>query len=264
MRSERDKVLTQGGISRLYKDALASVLDNYSSMQIVRIIKDAYLLEGGVVREEVDIVFQYKGKNRLRSFFWYIPRITAETRVEGLRIPLGVKARGYTITQQEKLSVIDVGLDEVTNGTMVHLKFDYYIMGASSQKGGFLHNELYYPMAFIAAETVQSLDIRIHLPKAGAPIYDTNLPDFHRVVDKDEQVLLSSRDGIVGDFSGYVTLKYRTAYYKPFWTAMIGILFAGALRGVQAASIWIGDSWYLATPILTSLALFTLYSKVKD
>ncbi|OLE52852.1 MAG: hypothetical protein AUG51_16030 [Acidobacteria bacterium 13_1_20CM_3_53_8] len=256
-------MLTQGQISRFYKDALRPVLPKYAGMRIIRITKDAHLLESGNVKEQVDIVFEYVSGAIPISFPWHIPRITQNTRVEGLRIPLGVNARGYSVTLEEKLCVIEIMLGNVGAKHPIHLKFDYYILGVCESQKGLLYNKIYYPMAFIAADTVETLDIRIHLPSKEKPDWDTNLPEFHSVIDGDKQVLLTSREGMVGDFSGHVRLKYKTPYYRPFWAAVTGLAFAASLRLIQLSSHWVGDWWYLGVSLLTPLALYLLYQKFK-
>jgi hypothetical protein len=262
---KQEKLMTQNDISRFYKSVLSPILDKYTQMKILRIVKDAYLLTDGNVKEKVDIVFEYVGNGNLNTFIWHIPKINENTEIAGVIIPIGTKAKGYSISQEGQLSIIEIHLQDVCAGTVVHLNFEYYLFNASTYRRGFLHNKIYYPMAFIAADTVESLDLRIYTPSVGKLKAENNLPYFRMIEDGEKHILLaSSEDKIVGDFSGFVSLEYKSDYYRAFWATITGLVFAGYLRLAQLLGDIGFTYWYLTIPIVLSLLIAFLYRKFKD
>ncbi len=252
-------------LSNFYKEALRPILGSYDDIKILRIIKDAYLLPKGNVKENVDIIFEFNGAGECSSFPWYLPKVTSKTRVAGIKILYKPSTKNYLLTEEDKTYKLKILLNNVVSGLITHLQFEYYLINVSEHKNGFLYNELYYPMAFIPAKSVESLDIRIYLPDAGEPEFDSNFPYFISVVDNGKNILLTSQEKeILGDFVGYLKLKYKSIYYRPFWTFVIGASLSAAIRLAQILDRYIGNWWYAVIPIFLFASLYFAYYKLKD
>jgi len=249
-------IMTQGEISRFYREALTPILNKYRSIKIERIIKDAYLLPNGNIQESVDIVFEYTGNGELHNFPWHLPKITPNTKVCGVRIRVRENTKSYTISEEGELAIINIQLHGVKKGIIVQMKFEYYLLNVCEYKNGFLYNKVYYPMAFLAANGVKALDFRINFPAEAIVEHDSNFPKFISVdydYNYNRKVLVTSKETILGDFSGYLTLKYKNDYFRPFWTFVLGVGLSASIGLIQLLNKWIGDWWYLGIPILLSV-----------
>jgi hypothetical protein len=195
-----------------------------------------------------------------------LPKITKKTQVCGVRIRVRENTKSYTISETEKLTVIDIQLHDVKKGVIVNIKFEYYLLNVCEYKNGFLYDEVYYPMAFQAAKEVKALDFRINFPADANRKYDSNFPKFTSVIDAynyNREVLITSEQTILGDFAGYITLKYKSKNFIPFWTFILSACLTAFIGFIQLLSKWIGDWWYLGIPILAASTIYIGYLKFR-
>lgn len=256
--------LSQGDIGLIYKKALAPVLDKYNDMQVIRITKDYHLLPDGTVFEEADLTFQYTGTTPLEEFPWHIPFISNESKVIGVRVKPNISVKGFTSERHDSLHLINILLNPVQSGGHVHLQFEYFTCGGASFEKKVFENIINYPMAFVPANTVTSLDIRVHIPANAKYTADINLAQFISVKKSGEQVLLTSQErDMVGDVSGNITLRHKNAIYGAFMSVAAGFVFSAALLILPDFKQHLGAAWYPVVFCLTTLGVFGAYKAIK-
>ncbi|MEZ5536394.1 MAG: hypothetical protein R3F02_12310 [Thiolinea sp.] len=260
----KKEILSQGKIGKIYKDAIAPVLYKYDEMSVIRITIDYHLLSDGHVKEVVDLTFRYNGSDTLEAFPWHVTCISSNTKVLGVRIKPNRQINGLKSTRLKNIQLLEIKLNKTQKGDVVHLLFEYFITGASTFTKGLFFNTIHYPIAFIPANTVESIDLRVHLPENATPESDINLTEFFPVKIDGKKILLTSQEGnIVGDVNGNIILKYRNSLYEIFTSVAIGIIFSSILVFVPELKQIFGSLVYILIFLLISFISFIFYNLIK-
>jgi len=260
-----NKKLTSGEISRIYKSAFSEeVLQKYNNLEVIRITKDYILLQDGTVLEKTDLTIKKPKNSVLTEFPWHVPLLSSEYKVIGIRINPNSSVIGFTTKKEEKYQLINILLDTENELEFIHLKFEYYTLNAAYFSRSLLDNTIHFPIAFIPGSVVSSLDIRIHIPPNASFSHDINLEPFLSVSHKNKKVLLTSQEQhIVGDISGYISLKHKNSVYAAFISLIIGLIFSVALLIIPDFKNDLGNLWYPSVAILTALGIFLSYKALK-
>lgn len=257
--------LSQGEIGQIYKLALAPVLHKYENMEVIRITKDYHLLPDGTVFEEADLTFQHMGNQPLEEFHWHIPFISESSKVIGVRVKPNVSVRGFLSESHESYHLISIRLNPIPSGAYVHLQFEYFVCGDASFDRKIFENVINYPMAFVPAATVTSLDIRVHIPINSKYLADINLTKFIPITKSGEKVLLTSQEkDMVGDVSGNIVVSYKNSVYAAFVSVVAGLVFSATLLILPDFKSVLGIGWYPSVFGLTTLGIYGVYRAIKN
>lgn len=259
------KELTQCGISEKYNNALDPILYKYDDMDVIRITKDYHLLPNSDIKEEVDLTFYYYGDEPLNCFDWHIPYVNENTKVAGVRVDTNSDVTGLSTYKKDDFHLIRISLDSIKKYQHVHLRFEYYVIGSSNIKKGILWKNIHYPFAFVPAETVVSLDIRMHTPGKRKPKHDINIGKFIPIEYSDKYILLTSKEERVRDVHGVVSVQFKSKLYEPFLSVTIASILSTVFFLLPDTKPIIGESWYYVfVASLCSISILLTYWLFKE
>jgi hypothetical protein len=208
--------MTAGSVGETYKKAIGDNLKKYNDTADIRIKTSYEIHKDGSLSEEVDLSFLYVGYSKKEYFEWHVPRLSDATCVHIEDFVPGNYAHDLLLnTKDEKNLIICVLLKNVTHGIRASFKIKFIVTGASNVFKSKPHTMVEFPLAFVPANSVTHLEIRILAN--GQKIYraENNLNQFSHAHLGDKHILVTSKTGsYIGDVSGSVGVLFENRDFR--------------------------------------------------